>query len=58
MSFASQCELVARFGLGTSRRIDSLTVQWPSGLRESFRPPAPDRLIELVEGRGDRRSPR
>lgn len=42
----------AHFGLGEADRVDSLTVAWPSGRRESFTPPKVDQVIELREGEG------
>ncbi|MCZ6792285.1 MAG: CRTAC1 family protein [Planctomycetota bacterium] len=36
MSFASQCELAARFALDADVREAIVRVDWPSGLRESF----------------------
>ena len=52
MSYASQCELAARFGLGGAERVDSLRVEWPSGLVEEFAPPKPGETILATEGTG------
>ena len=52
MSYASQCELSARFGLGSAAEVDSLRVDWPSGLSESFPPPVPRSTVLLTEGTG------
>jgi hypothetical protein len=53
MSYASQCEISARFGLAGARDVEEIKVEWPSGLVERFRPPpAGARRIDLVEGTG------
>lgn len=52
MSYASHCELTARFGLGKSAEVDSLRVDWPSGLTEAFPQPRPGSVVLLVEGTG------
>ncbi len=54
MSYASQCELSARFGLGTAKRVDSLRVEWPGGSTETFPPPRPGQTVTLTEGEGKR----
>ncbi len=51
-SYASQSELVARFGLGRETKVDELRVDWPSGRRESFAVSRVDRSVELTEGTG------
>ncbi|MBX3394398.1 MAG: CRTAC1 family protein [Phycisphaerae bacterium] len=57
-SYASQVELPATFGLGGTRRIDRLTVQWPGGDRETFGTGltgdeiAVDQLIVIRQGHG------
>jgi hypothetical protein len=53
MSYASQCEIAAHFGLGDATRVDALRVDWPSGLSESFPAPAPGRRVLVIEGRGE-----
>jgi hypothetical protein len=40
-------------GLGNRDRIDELTVQWPSGLRQTFRDLPADHEVLLVEGQAD-----
>jgi hypothetical protein len=56
-SYASQCELAARFGLGAAEEIAAVVVEWPSGRRESFAPPEARRVVRLVEGEGRRLAP-
>lgn len=41
----------AWFGLGTSTKVDSLTVWWPGGSRQSFRDLPVDRTLIITEGR-------
>jgi hypothetical protein len=50
--YASQSEMAARFGLGEARAVDRVEVEWPSGLREEFPPPALRTVSVLVEGAG------
>ena len=56
-SYASQCELVVRFGLGQASRFDELEVEWPSGSVETFPGGEVDRVITLTEGTGTPRRP-
>lgn len=49
-SFYSQSDLRLHFGLGPSRQADLIEIRWPSGLTESYRNIAGDRVITLEEG--------
>ncbi len=49
-SYLSQSDLRAHFGLGASARIDSLEVEWPSGVHQTFRDVRADRFYTLTEG--------
>jgi enediyne biosynthesis protein E4 len=49
-SYLSQSDLRAHFGLGASVRIDSLEIEWPSGLHQTFRDVRADRFYTLTEG--------
>jgi hypothetical protein len=51
-SYASQSELVARFGLAEAARVDALSILWPSGREERYAVEGVDRLVELHEGQG------
>lgn len=43
----------AHFGLGTTDKVKSLEVIWPSGAREMFSPPEEvDRVVQVTEGEG------
>jgi hypothetical protein len=42
----------AHFGLGTSTKIEGITVRWPSGIVENFDALATGAYHELREGRG------
>ena len=55
MSWASQCELSARFGLHGWAEIEAIEVAWPGGATEVFEKPARKPVITLVEGSGTRR---
>ena len=47
----SQNSLPLEFGLGSSTAIDSLIVQWPSGIRQVVPPPAINAIVTVEEGR-------
>jgi hypothetical protein len=49
-SYASSSDRRHVFGLGTSDRIDKLTVVWPSGVEQHFTGLALDRYYRLTEG--------
>lgn len=49
-SFLSHNDLRLHFGLGSADRVDSVTVQWPSGEIEGFPGVPANRLYRLVEG--------
>ena len=51
-SYASQSELALTFGLGKDVQIQALEVEWPSGLKESFRNAGIDKSNLIVEGSG------
>ena len=55
MSWASQCELSARFGIHDWPEIEAIEVAWPGGATEVFEKPARKPVITLVEGSGTRR---
>jgi hypothetical protein len=49
-SYLSQSDLRLSFGLGSRRKVDRLTVFWPSGLVEHVENPPLNRNITLIEG--------
>ena len=49
-SYLSSHDLRLWFGLGTSTRVESLHVRWPSGLEQDFTDLPADRIFELREG--------
>jgi hypothetical protein len=51
-SYISSSDLRLHFGLGIAGSVDSILVEWPSGLWEKFPSCAADRIIELKEGAG------
>jgi enediyne biosynthesis protein E4 len=51
-SFISNNDMRVHFGLGTTTKIDSVEVRWPSGLVENFTKVSMDKLNELKEGTG------
>ena len=54
MSWASQCELSARFGLIEGAELEEIRVAWPGGATEVFEKSAGRPVIKLVEGSGKR----
>ncbi|HXO04030.1 MAG TPA: CRTAC1 family protein [Candidatus Sulfotelmatobacter sp.] len=53
-SYLSQNDLRLHFGLGQESKLDSVEIQWPSGLIEKLQNLAPDNIYTLVEGKGIR----
>jgi hypothetical protein len=51
-SYLSASDVRVHVGLGKARRVESLTVQWPSGRRDTWRHLLVDRQITLPEGSG------
>ena len=47
--FLSASEPVAHFGLGSARMIEELSVDWPSGRRQTFTKLPADRLFRITE---------
>jgi hypothetical protein len=50
-SYLSQSDLRAHFGLGTSTRIDSVEVTWPTGSKQEFHNVKADQFYTIEEGR-------
>jgi ASPIC/UnbV protein/VCBS repeat protein len=48
--FAGQSTKRLHFGLGGNTAIDKIEVLWPSGLRQTLGPVAPDHIYRLTEG--------
>jgi len=55
-SYLSASDGRVQFGLGPSRQIDAVVVDWPDGMRESFTGVKPDRIVTLRRGEGQVRS--
>ena len=51
-SFESASDSRLHFGLGDSRRIDSITVRWPSGLVDTLKNEMADQELVIEEGKG------
>ena len=51
-SYVSNNDMRVHFGLGSTAKIDSLEVRWPSGLRERFDNLSVDSIHTLKEGSG------
>jgi hypothetical protein len=51
-SYESASEGIVHFGLGGDASPVTLKIRWPSGLKESFRDLATDRVVTLEEGAG------
>jgi hypothetical protein len=51
-SYLSQNDLRVHFGLGTSTRIDSVEIHWPSGAVDTLRNFAADQFYSILEGKG------
>jgi hypothetical protein len=51
-SYISANDQRAHFGLGDSTDPGTVEIHWPSGIRESLRLPAVDRIFYITEGKG------
>lgn len=51
--FKAQGPAYVHLGLGAARKIDRLTIKWPSGLVQEFTDVAGDRAVRVTEGRSD-----
>ena len=50
--FYSHSDSRVHFGLGAAKSIDSVDVTWPTGVIETFVPPAANKVVTLTEGSG------
>lgn len=50
-SYLSQSELPVTIGLGSTDRVDSLEIRWPSGRTQSLKPSGVDRTLTVAEPR-------
>ncbi|MCZ6650043.1 MAG: ASPIC/UnbV domain-containing protein, partial [Acidobacteria bacterium] len=53
-SYQSSSDKTVHFGLGEAVNVESLCIRWPSGRTESFAVDGVDRLLNVVEGKGDK----
>lgn len=51
-SYLSASDARVHFGLGASRNVERIVVEWPDGLREQWIGVATDRLVTLARGTG------
>jgi enediyne biosynthesis protein E4 len=51
--YASQNDQRLHFGLGEAAKVDALEIRWPDGTVETFNVPGVDRVLTLVQGKGD-----
>jgi hypothetical protein len=51
-SYCSQSELALTFGLARDKLISSLSVEWPSGMRQQFKDITPNQFLTIDESRG------
>jgi len=52
-SYLSQSDLRANFGLGSSTRIESVEISWPSGLNQTFKDVEADKFYLIEEGKSE-----
>jgi hypothetical protein len=52
-SYLSQSDLRANFGLGSSTRVESIEVSWPSGLKQTFKDVDADKFYLIEEGKNE-----
>ena len=49
-SYCSQSEMILTFGLGNSKTVENLEIQWPSGAIDRYGELKANQLIEVIEG--------
>ena len=52
-SYSSSSDLRVHFGLGSASDVDKLEIRWPSGNVEMLNKPPIDRILTVVEGKGN-----
>jgi enediyne biosynthesis protein E4 len=58
MSYCSQNESIAHFGVGGAEKLDALEIRWPSGRVDQFTDVPAGKLLHLKEGDGEYRTVR
>jgi hypothetical protein len=51
-SYCSQSDLNLTFGLGHDKAIQSVSIQWPSGIKQNFSNLSPNQVITIDETKG------
>jgi hypothetical protein len=51
-SYCSQSDLTQTFGLGKDAQVQSIDVEWPSGLKDRIANVKPNQILTIVEGKG------
>ena len=49
VGYGGSSDRLAHFGFGLDPGVDLIEVEWPSGVRQMLRNPAPDRFYEVKE---------
>lgn len=50
--YCSQSDMTLHIGLGPATKIDKLEIQWSNGAVEVFDPPAIDKILTIIQGKG------
>jgi len=51
-SYCSQSDLALTFGLAHDRAVNSISIDWPSGVHQSFKNIAANQFLTVDESRG------
>jgi len=51
IGYCSQNQRRVHFGLGSTTTVDSVTIEWPSGIRQSINDPSTDTIHQISEAR-------
>ena len=52
-SFLSSSDMRPHFGLGTATKLEKVEIRWPSGRREAISVAGLNRIVTVVEGKGE-----